>query len=231
VKHPIKNNLKFNNIDDLSIEHILFFGAKELGIYLSDYQISQFKIFLNELKEWGNKIGLTSIREDRDIVIKHFLDSLTPIFLIRSRSSVIDLGSGAGFPSIPLKIVDPSLNIISIDSSYKKVVFQKQIVRLLKMNGIKIVRHRIENGPFNEIELNPDIVISRALANFKKALCLSKLYLGDKSRLILMLGKNISIFQLLNFSKSLDLKIDFIIPINLPFLGHKRNIVSFSLSF
>ena len=98
--------------------------SKELGIALTDEQIHKFMLYLEELKGWRKRIGLTSLTSDHDIIIKHFVDSLSSLTLIPSSSSLVDLGSGAGFPGIPLKIAQPSMEITLIDSSLKKIHFQ-----------------------------------------------------------------------------------------------------------
>ena len=131
-------------------------GANPLFSYLADYavefdfsisqeEISRFDIYLRELKAWNEKFNLTAIKEDREIVIKHFLDSLTPLRLIKPGSILLDIGSGAGFPGIPLKIVEPSLNITLIDSVNKKVTFMKHIIEELGLSGIEAIHTRAED--------------------------------------------------------------------------------------
>ena len=173
-------------------------GANPLFSYLADYaveidfsisqeEISRFDIYLRELKAWNEKFNLTAIKEDREIVIKHFLDSLTPLRLIKPGSILLDIGSGAGFPGIPLKIVEPSLNITLIDSVNKKVTFMKHIIEELGLSGIEAIHTRAEDlaktrkGGF-------DVVISRALAGLPDFIKIGEPFLKPEGILIAMKG-------------------------------------------
>ncbi|MCK5255542.1 MAG: class I SAM-dependent methyltransferase, partial [Deltaproteobacteria bacterium] len=86
-------------------------GAKEVGVSLSQEMIQMFFVYLKELKEWNQKINLTALKEDKSIITKNFIDSLSLVPYLPSRSSLLDLGSGAGFPGIPVKIAKPSLKV------------------------------------------------------------------------------------------------------------------------
>src|SRR4030042_400786 len=109
---------------------ILLRGAKAFGIDLAEGITQAFDIYLRELLKWNQKINLTGIRTEKGIVIKHFLDSLSVCSHIPGHATLLDVGSGAGFPGIPLKMVQRSLQVTLIDSVRKKVDFQKHIVRL-----------------------------------------------------------------------------------------------------
>ena len=161
--------------------------ASEFGISLSEKDISRFGVYLQELKLWNEKFNLTAIRDDRDIVIKHFLDSLTPCRLIPPGSKILDIGSGAGFPGIPLKIAIPSLNVTLLDSVNKKVSFMKHIISELGLTGIEAIHVRAEDlaktrkGEF-------DIVISRALASLAEFIKIGGPFLKPDGRLLAMKG-------------------------------------------
>jgi len=107
------------------IKDILKTGGKEFGLSIGNNEADLFLKYLKELKDWNKKINLTAIKEDRDIVIRHFLDSLTLAPFLTGEETILDIGSGAGFPGIPLKIIIPSLRITLMDSVAKKVVFMK----------------------------------------------------------------------------------------------------------
>ncbi len=199
----------------------------DLGISLKEEQIDMFFLYLKELKIWRKNIGLTSLSSDQDIILKHFIDSLSPLLLIPSTSFVVDLGSGAGFPGLPLKIARPSLQLIMLDSSQKKIHFQKHIIRLLNLSGAKSFHHRVEKGPIEEIGIDRgDIVISRALSGVGKFIVWGVPYLKEEGRLILMLGKYLFLKEIKKISISFGMEIEKILPFQLPILGHKRHLIS-----
>ena len=112
-------------------------GATSLGIRLTEGMIASFLLYLSELKAWNKKINLTAITDDEDIIKKHFLDSLTvyPYINHVAGNTLLDIGAGAGFPGIPLKIIDPSLDVLLMDSVQKKVHFIRHIIRTLALEG------------------------------------------------------------------------------------------------
>ncbi|MCD6356805.1 MAG: 16S rRNA (guanine(527)-N(7))-methyltransferase RsmG [Anaerolineaceae bacterium] len=120
---------------------------KNLGIILSDRQIEQFIAYEQLLLEWNTKINLTSITEPHNIHIKHFYDSITCMKVIPSsgKYSLIDVGTGAGFPGIPLKIVNPSIQLTLVESIGKKTNFCKTAVENLQLSNINIITARAES--------------------------------------------------------------------------------------
>jgi 16S rRNA (guanine527-N7)-methyltransferase len=90
--------------------------AAEFDIELTDRQVNLFNIFAEELKKWNRKINLTAIKDDREIVIKHFADSFSLLGILKKTGTLLDIGSGGGFPAIPLKIVLPHLSVVSVDA-------------------------------------------------------------------------------------------------------------------
>jgi len=172
------------------LKNLLLEGSRSVGIHLNPHQIACFLIYLGELKEWNKKINLTSIRGDQGIVIKHFVDSLTPLKYIKPSSALLDIGSGAGFPGIPLKIADPSLSVILVDSVRKKVSFQKHIIRQLKLEGIQAFQQRLGDRARSSIkERYFDVVISRAISHLDRYLVLGEPYIKKGGKLIAMMGK------------------------------------------
>ncbi|MEK6791706.1 MAG: 16S rRNA (guanine(527)-N(7))-methyltransferase RsmG [Deltaproteobacteria bacterium] len=154
------------------IEDILMDGATQLGITLPQEAIERFFIYLSELKKWNQKINLTSIESDRDILIRHFLDSMTVYPFVSHSKRILDIGSGAGFPGIPLKIIDPALEVILVDSVAKKVSFMRHIIRTLGLatggNGIHALHSRIEDAAFIERHKGYfDRIISRAFSELE----------------------------------------------------------------
>lgn len=128
-----------------------------------DEFIDPFIVFLRELKRWNKAYNLTAIEEEREIVIKHFIDSLLYVYFIKDKSlTIADVGSGAGFPGIPIAIVRPYLKIKLIEPSWKKCAFLKHIKRKLELKNIEIIEAKAE-----DISEKFDIVVSRALWSIK----------------------------------------------------------------
>lgn len=138
----------FNEILDVPIEEKILQEAS-----------SKFKVYIDELIRWNRAYSLTSIEEPKEIVTKHFMDSLlflcfTPV----EDFNLADIGSGAGFPGLPIAIVRPALKIILIEPSWKKTAFLKNIRRRLNLKNVEIIQSRAE-----EVEEKFHIVVSRAL--------------------------------------------------------------------
>lgn len=149
---------------------ILKKGLLLIGHTAFDYRMRCFSIYLSELKKWSKAYNLTCIRSDEDIVIKHFLDSLLYLKAIpRGSLRVADVGSGAGFPGIPLKIVRPELEMFLIEPSGKKAAFLRHIARRLQIDKIEIIEKRVEEIQVSqELKAAVDIVLTRALFTIKE---------------------------------------------------------------
>ena len=136
----------------------------------------KFGIFLDLLKDWNEKFNLTSITDDKEIIIKHFMDSL---MLVKSNNSmswqtVIDIGAGAGFPGIPLAIIFPERKIFLSDANGKKVTFLKQAKESLGLKNVTVIQGRSEDlSREKNMRENFDLAVMRALAAFPIALELS----------------------------------------------------------
>ncbi len=119
-----------------------FFGsaATDLDIELHSEAVSKFLIYLSELKRWNEKINLTAVDNEKEIIVKHFLDSLMGIKAIdpASKSLILDVGSGGGFPGIPLKIAREGLALILIEPNKKKVAFLRHILGCLQLSGVTV---------------------------------------------------------------------------------------------
>ena len=148
---------------------ILLKGAKEFGVSLSTKQIERFKLFQEELLAWNENINLTSIKDTNLVQSKHFLESISSYNLIKDiypdRLSLLDLGSGAGFPGIPLKIIDPNIDLCLVESIKKKANFLTYISSKLSLNDVTIVPDRAEQiAKDTGYRESFDVVISRAVA-------------------------------------------------------------------
>jgi 16S rRNA (guanine527-N7)-methyltransferase len=164
-------------------------GAKTLGIHLDSKTLDAFDLFLRELLKWNQKINLTAIRTERGIILRHFLDSLSVHPYLPKTCSLLDIGSGAGFPGIPLKIVQPSLEVTLIDSVRKKVDFHRHIMRMLGLKGIEPIHGRIQDKEIlQSMEGQFDIVISRAFSDLRTLLILGFPFLKRGGKVLAMKG-------------------------------------------
>ena len=134
-------------------------GAAQLGIELSEPQAGQLIRLLDELDDWNQRMNLTAIRERSAQITKHLLDSLSVQPFLRGER-VLDVGTGAGFPGLPLAIVNPSLQFMLLDSTAKKLKFVEHAARLLELPNVQTVHTRAESYRPSE---RFDIVISRAV--------------------------------------------------------------------
>lgn len=140
--------------------------AKKEGVIVTDEMIASLNIYLKELLEWNEKFNLTGITEVEDIWHKHFLDSLTVSKHIPDNAlKVIDVGTGAGFPGLVVKILNPRLHMTLLEATNKKVIFLNHIIKLLDLKNTVAIQDRAETlGQNKEYRRNFDIVFSRAVA-------------------------------------------------------------------
>ena len=118
-------------------------AAAELGVALSPNQVGQFLTFLAELRAWSAKVSLTAIRAPRDIILKHFADSLAALPHLRGCGSLLDVGSGPGLPGLALKIASPGLRLVSVEGRRRKVSFQEHVIRRLGLEGVEVIWGRL----------------------------------------------------------------------------------------
>jgi 16S rRNA (guanine527-N7)-methyltransferase len=173
----------------VNARELLISGANELDITLSAEQIQLFLSYLHILQAWNTKINLTSIKDKKEIVIRHFLDALAIFHFVKGESRVLDIGSGAGFPGIPLKIVTPSIEITLLDSTQKKVYFLSDVIRKLRLESITAVHARAESEDNGVQRYYYDYVTSRAVGTVDKLVEISKPYIVGDGKIILMRGK------------------------------------------
>jgi 16S rRNA (guanine527-N7)-methyltransferase len=118
--------------------HLLQEGAEVLGLELFPATLEQFRFYLEELQRWNRRVNLTGLKTDRDIVIKHFLDSLAVAPLLGEAHSLADLGCGAGFPGLPLKLVRPELRLTLVEARAKKAAFLEYLVASLGLTDVEV---------------------------------------------------------------------------------------------
>lgn len=163
-------------------------GAYELEIAISAIQLDSFTLYAKELCKWNGKINLTSIIQPEEIAIKHFLDSLTIAKYTAVTGNLLDIGSGGGFPGIPLKIICPATFVVSVDAVAKKINFQRHISRTLGLNGFTALHSRVENL-VPEYTRNFNIVVSRAFADIPEFVKHALPLLANGGVIIAMKGK------------------------------------------
>lgn len=140
--------------------------SNKINVEITDEQISKYYEYMNLLLEWNEKINLTAITKEDEIILKHFIDSMTVIKYIEKNSEIIDVGTGAGFPGIPIAIMRKDTNLTLLDSLNKRVNFLNEVSYNLNLKNIKNIHGRAEDLGQNKNEReNYDIAISRAVAN------------------------------------------------------------------
>jgi len=140
--------------------------SEKINILLDEKQKEMFWKYMNNLLEWNEKINLTAITEQEEIITKHFIDSLTILKYVKDNKKIVDVGTGAGFPGIPLKIADNSIEITLLDSLNKRINFLNAIILELKLEKINAVHCRVEEfGKDKKYRETFDIATSRAVAS------------------------------------------------------------------
>lgn len=142
-------------------------AAAEYGISLNDTQMEQYNRYFELLVEWNEKINLTAITEPKEVAIKHMIDSITAYDenLFKDGTTVIDVGTGAGFPGLPLKIFCPEIKLTLMDSLNKRIKFLQTVVEELGLKDVECVHARAEEGARNKkYRESFDIAVSRAVA-------------------------------------------------------------------
>lgn len=171
------------------IRKLLMTGAEELGRPLTSGQADQCLAYLAELRKWNRKINLTAIRDDREAVIKHFLDSFSYLVVLAERpaGALVDMGSGAGFPALPIKIAVPELSVTLVESVKKKASFLRHIVRTLQLPGTEVLNLRTSELPAHVLA-SFDLATARAFADMETALREGSRLLRPEGTLVLSRG-------------------------------------------
>ena len=162
-------------------------ALKEINIDINEKQLNQLDQFYHLLIEWNEKINLTRITEEKEVYLKHFYDSLTinKVVNLKEINSLCDVGTGAGFPGVVLKIIFPNLKVTLIDSLLKRVNYLNEIIKVLNLDNIEAIHSRGEDykGSF-------DVVTSRAVANIEKLVTYT-MHLVSKNGVFIAMKGNI----------------------------------------
>ena len=160
-----------------------------MGIKASPGELEKYLLLLDELALWNKSLNLTAITDSEEAMEKHIVDSLTLCSLLQRTGFLLDIGSGAGFPCIPLKIAHPKVEVFSVEASRKKVHFQRHIARKLGLQGLTIIHSRVEELKSIVPDLPTfDWVVSRALTSLGAFLSLARPYVSASGYVIAMRG-------------------------------------------
>jgi 16S rRNA (guanine527-N7)-methyltransferase len=180
------------------LRDMLIEGLKGLDIDIDENHIRLFDIYLQEILKWNAQYNLTAIKDEKSIIIKHFIDS--SIVSIRNKCScgnMVDIGSGAGFPGLILKILKPEIILTSVDANEKKIFFQKNVMRKISKDHIRFIANRVEDSGFiKEYKNFFDCAVVRAFKPVSEILTLAYP--------ILKKGGLISIYKGKNYKKDLE---------------------------
>ena len=211
----------------LEFNRCLINGSNDLGIKVLEHQAELMKIHAKELMAWNKKINLTAIKVPLQVAEKHFIDSIAPVPYLKNEKTLIDMGAGGGFPGIPIKIMNPSLNVVLIDSSRKKVNFLKHVIRTLHLDHIDAVHSRVEDLHDNGRYKNKfDAVISRAFTKLSNFADLASPFLKPGGKIYAMKGKHARQEITPAITGKFDLKTDHY---RLPFEKSDRYLIKLSL--
>ncbi|HVO82820.1 MAG TPA: 16S rRNA (guanine(527)-N(7))-methyltransferase RsmG [Syntrophobacteria bacterium] len=215
------------NLEKEGVLALLHETSSEIGVRLNAPQAELFWLYLQELLEWNRTFPLTAVTEPADIVIKHFVDSLSPLPYLKAPTNLLDIGSGAGFPGIPLKIAAPDLHLSLVDTNRRKVSFLKQVVRTLKLREVAVRHGRVEDFPPPDQPFTT--IISRAFRRLEPLLDLVSPLLAPGCTLVAMLGltgiPEHRLFQGLAAAHGLHLSQ--VVPLELPRARGGRTLVFF----
>lgn len=143
-------------------------ASLEVGLDLTEKQYNQFITYMKLLQEWNEKINLTAITEDEEVIKKHFIDCIKAFKsnAVQNAKNIIDVGTGAGFPGLPIAIMNPDINVTLLDSLNKRINFLNTVVAQLGLKNVTTIHSRAEDGARKpELRENFDVATSRAVAN------------------------------------------------------------------
>jgi 16S rRNA (guanine527-N7)-methyltransferase len=166
-------------------------GAAKLGVTLPAGALPRFAIHAAELVHWNHRVNLTAIIDPFEIAEKHFTDSLAALPWLKTDTRMVDIGSGAGFPGIPIKVAAPSIEVVLLESSRKKAAFMKHVIRRLNLGGIEVWHGRAEDYCRLAKAFVPfDTAISRALGGLDRLVELAAPMLSPDGTLLAMRGRH-----------------------------------------
>ena len=202
--------------------------VNELGLEVTDEKLDKLNKYYELLVSFNEKINLTAITLKEEVYLKHFYDSLTLVKIIdfNKYNTFCDIGTGAGFPGIVIKIFFPHLKVTLIDALNKRIDFLNVVISELQLKEIETIHSRIEDYGKNNRELY-DIVTARAVTNLSNLLEFAIPIVKVNKYFIAMEGSNNELDTILNASKLLNIKLEDKIEFSLPYEESKRNLIKF----
>ncbi|MCF8045655.1 MAG: 16S rRNA (guanine(527)-N(7))-methyltransferase RsmG [Desulfarculaceae bacterium] len=165
-------------------------GCACFGVAPEPHCFELFSVHASLLLQWNRKVNLTAIRDPFEIAVKHFIDSAALLPHIEPYTRVLDIGTGAGFPAIPVKICSPGLDMVCMDASRKKISFVKEAIRQCRLDGIKAVHARTEElAKDNNLSNSFDVVTSRAFSSLDQFVEQAAPFLAPNGTILAMKGK------------------------------------------
>jgi 16S rRNA (guanine527-N7)-methyltransferase len=165
-------------------------GQDEIGSQMDEKQVVDFENYLGLLLKWNRAYNLTAITDPIEVYEKHFADSATPIQYIPKKAKMADIGAGAGFPGVPIKILRNDVAVTLIEAKTKKVNFCEHVIRELGLKGIKVINGRAEDATIFKNAGKFDIVISRATLKLPNFIKVGAPYLKKGGQLLAMMGSS-----------------------------------------
>ena len=203
-------------------------GAKALGLALPAGVEGPLFQLMGELLKWNAKVNLTAITAPEEVLEKHFLDSLAVLPEVAGAASLMDLGAGAGFPGLPLKLAQPALAVTLVDAVGKKVAFIKAAAGVLRLTEVRGIHARAEGQPEAEGLPRAELLIARAFRDLPDWLDLAPAYVAPGGRVVAMLGKNASDAELAEAAGARALRVVSARAYRLPFSGAERQVAVFA---
>ncbi len=185
--------------------------------------------YLEEMLRWNRSINLTAIKDPLEALEKHLVDSLTLVPLLQGNELLLDMGSGAGLPGIPLKIAWPALRVLSVDSVHKKIVFQQHVVRSLALHGFEAKSCRIESLAAEPVfKYAFDVVTARALTHLSQLIEMAEPFLVGGGKLLAMKGPegDKELEESASIMEACGIKVEEITRIKLPLSQAERTIIA-----
>ena len=207
---------------DLLCDH-----AVKYGVFLTDSHIEKFSSFLKLLEEWNRKMNLTGTSDRARIITELMLDSIIPVPWLPSEGKLVDIGSGAGFPGLMIKILKPGIHIRLIESNRKKVSFLKHAIRVLQLRNATAVNARFEAVSASMKDDTADLITSRAMTDLCRLINLCISFLNPGGTLVCFLGSQWKreLKENENFIKESRLFVDHYMHYTLPEKSNERAVV------
>jgi 16S rRNA (guanine527-N7)-methyltransferase len=221
-----KQNSSVSSVGSEEWKRLVLSGAGAFGIHIEAPRMDRLVRFAETLLQWNQKINLTAITDPREMAVKHFVDAMAALPLIPGTGSLLDIGSGGGFPGLVIAIFRPELSITSIDAVRKKISFQQHLIRTLGLTSVHALHTRAETLPGENNRY--DIIVSRALGSLEMFSGLALPMLSETGRAVaykgIMDAAGMEEIETLK-EKHPELSVD-VQTYQLPFFGDRRAMVS-----